>query len=326
MALTVLANAHAASRLEELERLLVQDMQLILPSDAIGLVRMEDGDLDLAAFGAGRLSGDERDARLCAARLATPLARPGVVTVATAEGHCSGIADEDRAEATAVLQAAGFSAVVAIPLLVREQPIGALLFLFGAHPIPRTEDLEPVARMAPVLASAIDRVCTECPPKQSGKRARWRKRSKLAVILLLLACFPLPFRVGGEVVVSARNRSFLYAGIDAPVRSIEVRDGQFVKKGTLIARLDGRDLSYEIRSKERERRRFASELSILENLAQADPAREAERRLVELELQVCEERVRFLKEKNESSRATCGGRGRGRPGTEPRHDRQAART
>jgi multidrug efflux pump subunit AcrA (membrane-fusion protein) len=134
------------------------------------------------------------------------------------------------------------------------------------------------------------------PTKSSRSPASRRKRRwALALILGLLSLIPLPFRVGGEARLEARRPFSCYIGTQARVSEILVHDGQIVQAGQVLARLDPRELNFEIRSLERKLSKAQAETQILANQASLSPAHEAERVLAELQQERVAEELRHAR-------------------------------
>ena len=59
-----------------------------------------------------------------------------------------------------------------------------------------------------------------------------------AAVALFLLAFPLPLRVDGNAVVTPAHMAHLGANFEGVIRQINVREGDVVKKGAVIANLE----------------------------------------------------------------------------------------
>ena len=69
------------------------------------------------------------------------------------------------------------------------------------------------------------------------KRRRWALIAGVSVALLFLAAFPLPLRVDGPAVVGPAHSAKLQPEVAGLVQAVSVREGDAVKRGTVLARL-----------------------------------------------------------------------------------------
>lgn len=69
------------------------------------------------------------------------------------------------------------------------------------------------------------------------KRRRWALIAGVSVALLFLAAFPLPLRVDGPAVVGPAHSAKVQPEVAGLVQAVSVREGDAVKRGTVLARL-----------------------------------------------------------------------------------------
>ena len=70
------------------------------------------------------------------------------------------------------------------------------------------------------------------------KRRRWVLVAGAGIALLFLAAFPLPLRVDGSAVVAPAHSARVQPEVAGVVQTVSVREGDTVKQGTVLARLD----------------------------------------------------------------------------------------
>lgn len=167
-----------------------------------------------------------------------------------------------RVETTAFMHAAlaqssGIGAICTIPLVVRGEAVGALLF-------ERQDRFDPA-----LIESAKDAACFVGPVLEvqhrasrpfAGKlitrRERLRKKSaKLplttkefiaagaCLALLLAALWPVTLRVSSPARVEGAGQRVISAPVDGYIKSVERRPGERVSAGQLLVTLDSTDLA-----------------------------------------------------------------------------------
>lgn len=278
--LSLLTRAHQSTNLAELSRVLTQDLQLLVPADYIALLHVEGETQSITAIASREPDDDPHNLQHFAAWTAFESHGSHEILVMSAEGRGSGLDTEALARAGEQLRKARLRAAITLPLLQHKQLRGTLLFAYRRVPTPKRDTLEESARIAPILAAALHAQSAESGRSPATRRKR---RWAIALILGLLSLIPLPFRVGGEARLEARRPFSCYVGTQARITEILVRDGQVVQAGQLLARLDPRDLDFEIHSLERKLSKAQAETQILANQASLSPAHEAERVLAELQ-------------------------------------------
>lgn len=122
-----------------------------------------------------------------------------------------------------------------------------------------------------------------------GKGARHRLAWKLGigaliatVAVILLFFVPVSATVGGEAKVVPKDLHVAYCRIDGLIEKINVREGDKMEKGAVLATLDPKDLDYRILNAMTEFNVLTEQLQVLRNSSDQDPEKLAESRLVEL--------------------------------------------
>lgn len=85
------------------------------------------------------------------------------------------------------------------------------------------------------------------PPRQ-----KFVKYVLPALILAALLACPVPFRVKGDATILPRHQNALPALVSARLLAVEVREGERVTEGQLLARFDTHDLELQLRQAEQE--------------------------------------------------------------------------
>lgn len=124
-----------------------------------------------------------------------------------------------------------------------------------------------------------------------------RRRKLLAWLALMAALVaamvfvPVPFRVGGDCQVVPVERRYLNSGLDAVVQEVFVKEGDLVEEGSLIAKLDDKELRNSLGEAE-QRLKFAQ--AQMRSLV-ADPADRFQYELKELEAGRIKNEIALLK-------------------------------
>lgn len=105
---------------------------------------------------------------------------------------------------------------------------------------------QPAARMAKRWINARNRIVN------TPRKEKWTRFGVPFLLVALLLAFPISFNVKGSARVLPRERTSLAAYAATRLLSVEVREGQAVKKGDLLARFDASDIELQIRSAQQE--------------------------------------------------------------------------
>ena len=105
---------------------------------------------------------------------------------------------------------------------------------------------QPAARLARRWINARNRIV------HTPRREKWVRFGVPALVLLVLLVFPITFNVKGEARVEPRERVSLAAFAATKLLSVEVREGQAVTAGQILAQFDTLDLELQIRAARQE--------------------------------------------------------------------------
>jgi RND family efflux transporter MFP subunit len=150
-------------------------------------------------------------------------------------------------------------AVLALPLQVRGQAVGALLLEFDQPPAAATVALAQTAALALAPALALHTRAARSLPRHVREATGGALRALVgpsrpglkaasllgAGLLLAAALWPLPFRVGAPATVEGRVQRAAVAPFAGYILESSVRAGDTVRAGDLLARLDDRELRLE---------------------------------------------------------------------------------
>lgn len=101
---------------------------------------------------------------------------------------------------------------------------------------------QPAARLARRWINARNKVVN------TPRREKWVRFGVPSLVLLLLLVFPISFNVKGEARVEPRERTSLAAFAATKLLSVEVREGQAVTAGQVLAKFETLDLELQISS------------------------------------------------------------------------------
>lgn len=197
-----------------------------------------------------------------------------------------------------------------LPLTVGAKPIYHLVLEFFKGRNPGETRLLVLLSAAPLLASALGQkwilhrspVVKELLEPDAIERSRAatarRRRTWLgvaSVVLLGLALFPIPVRVGGEALIATKTRHMAFCQTGGLVEKVMVREGEQVVQGQLLATIDPRELDHRIQSAERQIQIYSSEMAFLERAAaHGEVAKLAEKSLVELKRKQSEAELKYF--------------------------------
>lgn len=140
---------------------------------------------------------------------------------------------------------------------------------------------QPAARLARRWIHARNRVVN------TPRREKWTRFGLPILVLALILALPIHFNVKGDAHVEPRQRTALSAFSASKILSVEVREGQSVSRGQVLARFDTLDLELQIRSlrQELERSRIEADsaLSSGDELKMQSARLAANRSLIALE-------------------------------------------
>ncbi len=89
--------------------------------------------------------------------------------------------------------------------------------------------------------------------------------------------------------------TFAYAGMEGIVDKVFVKEGETVKKGQAVARLEEKEIQFKIREHTRAVESLKAEMEILRNQAAENPAKLAESQLVAIKMFRAKQELEFLR-------------------------------
>lgn len=101
---------------------------------------------------------------------------------------------------------------------------------------------QPAARMARRWINVRNRVVN------TPRKEKWTRFGIPLLIVALILVFPITFNVKGQARVMPRERTSLAAYASSRLLSVDVREGQSVKQGDVLARFDSMDIELQMRS------------------------------------------------------------------------------
>ncbi|MFN5048847.1 efflux RND transporter periplasmic adaptor subunit [Roseateles sp.] len=161
----------------------------------------------------------------------------------------------------ALLRGFGTGSVLSVPFMLDEKNQGVMVFEWPLHQAPSALALQMAHGLPPLLGRVLldkrhaqrawplrlrDALAAQAA-KVFGPRHALRKLMLLGLALLAayLATATGPYRIGAQATLEGGVRRVIAAPFDGFVASAQVRAGQVVKQGDLLATLDDRDLRLE---------------------------------------------------------------------------------
>jgi RND family efflux transporter MFP subunit len=196
--------------------------------------------------------------------------------------------------------------VIGVPLRgVKENIVGAILFL-GAEQLDRPAGFHAFLRVCErQLGKWIELVqraepgsVTQLCHRARRHLKRWQGRAALAAAVLMSAAMalPLPYKIKCDCQVQPFTRRYIVAPFEGRLEKSLVKQGDFVTQGQLLARLDGRELRWELAGLVAERSRAAKQRDsamATQKVADAQAAKLEMDRL-DLKIQLLEHRIENL--------------------------------
>lgn len=151
----------------------------------------------------------------------------------------------------------GSAQVMALPLTIAGSGPQIVLLLSWKTVADRNGVQQSLSGFAPVLAGILP-----CLDKPGGRQingqkikntgSHWTLQNKVttavAACLILLLLIPVPYRPAAEAIVQPKVTRFIVSRYDGLLIEARVRPGDRVKKGDMLARLDGRETELELAS------------------------------------------------------------------------------
>lgn len=305
-----------APDLEELFLLLTNDIRLLIQFDRSLLVLHIGGDSKFVSAANQPLLETKTKFNQIVKDLSSCLRNVKKGLLLAGREGIAGLPEEDLPSEAAValdsyLRFTGASYLLVVPLIHQHNTVAHLMLEFlGDEPPLRISALTTL-NLAPLFAAAIEEkwllerkptLKTLIDPVSSTelKQKKQRRRIISAVgltlfVLFILFVVPVPFDVGGEAEVVAKDRFVAFSMLDAMVKRVNVMEGSHVTKEQVLATLDSRELDYRISSAQAQFDILTREMTLLRDSSGDDPAKLAESKLVELKRNAVAEELDFYK-------------------------------
>jgi multidrug resistance efflux pump len=197
------------------------------------------------------------------------------------------------------IRSSGMSHVLVLPLVHQEATVGHLAFEFAEGHVSSEDAILGLLNVTPFLAAALaERSLLEqkpdlieyLVPHATGKTAlvgharRYVPIALVAAFVLAVVLFvvPFPFTVGGEAEIASKTNHMAFCCLDGVIDEVCVREGERVHKGQLLARLDPKELEYQILSWKSQYEILSQEMNRLSMESGEHPAKLVERKMAEL--------------------------------------------
>lgn len=206
------------------------------------------------------------------------------------------------------------SLLLVVPLPHPEGTVGHLLLEFYEQTVPDNIRILTLLGIAPVLGSAsVQTWLSEQEPKLRTvlfpRRDTWKRGAALvakmvvaaavaAVFVFVLFFVPVDRTVGGEAEIVPKTRHMAFVKIPGVVKQINVREGDEVAAGDVLAELDGRELEQEMKRTQRRLTILKREIALLRRESDRDPSKLAEVRVLELKAQGALAELEYLQWKS----------------------------
>lgn len=156
----------------------------------------------------------------------------------------------------------GGAQILIVPLAPGNNPAKGVIVLLWKKPADRDHIQKALFGFTPVLAGLLP--CLDgagiqglLAQKSPETDTRWSLQHKITAFvgtILVLALFiPVPYRLSADAVVRPRFTRFVVSRYDGLLKETRVRPGDKVKKGALLARLDGRKTEVDLAALQAER-------------------------------------------------------------------------
>jgi len=207
---------------------------------------------------------------------------------------------------------AGWNHLCCIPLNFNGTPLAHLLMEFSSDNLPDKPSITAVAKIAPILGNALAAGwLAERKPAIAGSigshrktgqtRRKWAARRASIVacaavgLAILLFLVPFTFSVGGEAVISPKERQYAFCKISGLIANVFVRQGSQVEKDQQIATLDPRELDFRIKREERQFESLTQEMALSRSRAFDDPSMLARVKLMEMKREGVTAELEYLR-------------------------------
>lgn len=205
----------------------------------------------------------------------------------------------------------GFSHILIMPLVHHDATVAHLAFEFEKDKIPKEEAILALLHVTPFLAAALaERSLLEqkpdliqsLKPGAGGKSAlvrRMRTYLPLAVAALLAIpivffVIPFSFTVGGEAEIVCKVNHFAFAGVEGLIDEVLVREGDRVTEGQILARLDPKEINYQIANWTSQYQILSQDIARLNMESGDNPAKLVEKKVAELKRESAWNELQYL--------------------------------
>lgn len=203
----------------------------------------------------------------------------------------------------------GYTRLFLLPLPYRGRIIGHLLYEFSSETEPAEKEIRNFLRLALLFALAMaEKTVMEkkgglkklftVESKEAGHGAALKKWTLVmaGVVAVTVALFfvPFPRSVGGEVLVRSRINHMAFCRSDGLIETVFVREGDTVCRDQLLARLDPKEIDFQMATWKSQQDVLSNEMNRLTIEAGERPARLADKKTVELKKEVAQAELRRL--------------------------------
>ncbi len=205
----------------------------------------------------------------------------------------------------------GFSHILIMPLVHNDATVGHLAFEFEEGRIPREDDILAVLNVTPFFAAAMaEKSLLEekpdlitCLKPGTGGQTAFVRRMRTYLPLWIAAAVALPiiffvipvsFTVGGEAEIACKLNHFAFAGVEGLIDEVLVREGDRVKKGQTLARLDPKDIDYQITNWTSQYQILSQEMARLSMESGDHPGKLVEKKVAELKREGAWNELQYL--------------------------------
>ena len=211
----------------------------------------------------------------------------------------------------AFIALSGFSHILIMPLVHNNATVGHLAFEFEKGRIPCEDDILAMLNVMPFFAAAFAEksLLEEKPdliqslkPGTGGNSALVRRLRTylplwIAVLVglpILFFVIPFSFTVGGEAEIACQVNHFAFAGVEGLIDQVLVREGQRVTQGQVLARLDPKEIDYQIANWTSQYHILSQDMSRLNMESGEYPAKLVEKKVAELKREAAWNELQYL--------------------------------
>ncbi len=220
-----------------------------------------------------------------------------------------GLPESIRETFSSFMAYAGSRHIFVVPLIHQELVVGHLIFQFIGEKIPKESDATQFLKLSNFLAAALtEKMLLKNKPdllsfivhREGNHHSlpdRWKRLIPAGALLLVgliaLLLFPMGFDVGGEAEISCRDPQMAFPSVDGIIGEVLVREGDPVKRGQVLARLDSEELNIETLRLNAEHGILSEEMNRVSLEAGEDPASLAEKKVLELRREAVSNDLRY---------------------------------